>query len=283
VHDAIVAALEMVLRETPWIQRVQSLPPFKAAQGHVASISGQKVEEVRETLEKYNQAPLPQRRFAPSEPFKYPPSAAPEPVIEDDEVPGEGYFSSLRIIGQYQAAYILCQDRDDLVIIDQHAAHERIAFERLKGEFAAAAVESQALLFPETLELTFKDAAALKENLIHMNRLGFSAEEFGGNTWLLHAVPRLLVEKGYVRILNDILEELQSIGKSRPFDDVVEAILARIACHSVVRGSQLLGGREIKALFSQMDASGFSAHCPHGRPVICKFTHAEITKMFKRG
>ena len=282
VHDAIVAALEMVLRKTPWVQRHRVLPPFKA-QGQAASVSGQKVEEVRETLERYNQVPLPQRVFAPPETYKYPPSAAPDRGIEGNEAPGEGYFSSLQVIGQFQAAYILCQDRDDLVIIDQHAAHERIAFERLKGEFAEAAVESQTLLFPETLELTFKDAAALKENLLHINRLGFSAEEFGGNTWLLQAVPRLLIEKGYVRILSDILEELQNIGKSRPFDDVIEAILARIACHSVVRGSRSLGGQEIKALFSQMDSSGFSANCPHGRPVICKFTLAEIAKMFKRG
>jgi DNA mismatch repair protein MutL len=282
VHDAIVAALETVLSATPWIQRYRASTPF-VAQERPASISGRKVEEVRETLERYNQASLPQRVLPPPEPYRLPPSVAPDGATAIADTPPEGYFSSLKVIGQYQAAYILCQDRDDLVIIDQHAAHERIAYERLKGEFAAVAVESQALLFPETLELAFKDAAALKENLLHIRRLGFSAEEFGGNTWLLHAVPRILVAKGYLRILSDILEELQNIGKSRPFDDVIEAILARIACHSVVRGSQLLGGREIHALFSQMDASGFSANCPHGRPVIRKFTHAEIAKMFKRG
>jgi len=193
-----------------------------------------------------------------------------------------GYFSSLSVIGQFNAAYILCQLGTDLVLIDQHAAHERVAFERLKGEFAGKQVDSQGLLFPETVDFSFKESAALKENLEEFARLGFELEEFGGNTWLLKGVPQILAGAEYLRIVRNILEELASLSRSRTFSDVQEDILARIACHSVVRGRRSLTQQEIVALFAQMDRTDFSSNCPHGRPVLQKLTLAEIEKMFKR-
>jgi DNA mismatch repair protein MutL len=282
VHDAIVTAVEMVLREAPWIKRSVFHSPFESPE-QPSSVSSRKVGEVKEVLERYRPGSLPRRVFTQTE---RPKELSFVPGIREKgeaDAGQTGYFSSLSVIGQYLAAYILCQDQEDLVIIDQHAAHERVAFERLKVEFAAGAVESQTLLFPETLDISYKEAAALKKNLHGLSRIGFAVEEFGGNTWVLHAVPRLLNGRDYIRILRDVMEELQNIGKSTPFDDVIEAILARIACHSVVRGRQLLDCREISALFAQMDAADFVAHCPHGRPVIRKITFAEIEKMFRRG
>ena len=203
---------------------------------------------------------------------------APE-VIEETT----GYFSSLSVIGQFNAAYILCQQGTDLVLIDQHAAHERVAFERLKGEFAGKAVDSQGLLFPETMELSFRESAVLLENLDELGRLGFDMEEFGGNTWLLKGVPQILAGTEYLRTIRDILEELGSLSRSRTFSDVQEDILARVACHSVVRGRRTLSQQEIVALFGQMDCTDFSSNCPHGRPVMQRITLAEMEKMFKRG
>ena len=194
-----------------------------------------------------------------------------------------GYFSSLSVIGQYNAAYILCQQGTDLVLIDQHAAHERVAFERLKGEFAGKAVDSQGLLFPETIELSFRESAALLEHVDELARLGFALEEFGGNTWLLKGVPQILSGSENLRVIRDILEELGNLGRSRTFSDVQEDILARVACHSVVRGRRTLTQQEIAALFGQMDQTDFSSNCPHGRPVLQRITLAEMEKMFKRG
>jgi DNA mismatch repair protein MutL len=202
----------------------------------------------------------------------------------DAETAGEaGYYSSLSVIGQFNASYILCQQGTDLVLIDQHAAHERVAFERLKGEFTGKEVDSQGLLFPETMELSFRESAALLENVDELGRLGFALEEFGGNTWLLKGVPQILAGTEYLRIIRDILEELGSLGRSRTFSDVQEDILARVACHSVVRGRRTLTRQEIEALFSQMDGTDFSSNCPHGRPVLQRITLAEMEKMFKRG
>ena len=194
-----------------------------------------------------------------------------------------GYFSSLSVIGQFNAAYILCQQGTDLVLIDQHAAHERVAFERLKGEFAGKAVDSQGLLFPETVELSFRESAALLEHVDELARLGFALEEFGGNTWLLKGVPQILSGSEYLRVIRDILEELGNLSRSRTFSDVQEDILARVACHSVVRGRRTLTQQEIVALFGQMDQTAFSSNCPHGRPVLQRITLAEMEKMFKRG
>jgi DNA mismatch repair protein MutL len=194
-----------------------------------------------------------------------------------------GYFSALAIIGQYNAAYIICQDGVDLLLIDQHAAHERVAFERLKAQFAAQGVESQGLLFPDPLELSFREAAAAKENLAELERCGFVLEDFGGNTWLLKGVPRLLAGADYRGTLRNIIEELLALGKNRVFTNIVEEVLTRIACHSVVRGSHPLTDLEIRALFTQMDATDFSSNCPHGRPVYHRLTLVEVERLFRRG
>ena len=201
-----------------------------------------------------------------------------------EAVPEEkgGYFSSLTVIGQFNASYIVCQAGTELVLIDQHAAHERVAFERLKGEFAGRQVDSQGLLFPETMELSFRESAVLVEHLEELSRLGFALEAFGGNTWLLKGVPQILAGSEYLRTIRDILEELASLSRSRTFTDIQEDILARIACHSVVRGRRTLSAREIAALFGQMDQTDFSSNCPHGRPVMQRLTLAEVEKMFKR-
>lgn len=193
-----------------------------------------------------------------------------------------GYFSSLSVIGQFNASYILCQRDTDLVIIDQHAAHERVAFERLKREFAGRAVDAQCLLFPETIELSFKESAVTVEHLDELSGLGFALEEFGGNTWLLKSVPQIMAGTDYLRILRDILEELGSLSRSRTFTDIQEDILARIACHSVVRGRRPLTPQEVTSLFRQMDETDFSSNCPHGRPVMQAITLTEVEKMFKR-
>lgn len=281
VHDAIQAAVERVLRGTPWVKTPGTSPSPFADAGEASSVNEARVAAVRETLANY-------RPVQPARPlFPVPPPARPEPepaAVEEKVATGGlgGYFSSLTIIGQFNAAYIVCQEGTDLLLVDQHAAHERVAFERLKGEFAQGGVESQGLLFPETVELSFREAAALGENLGEITRLGYELENFGGNTWLLKGVPRLLAGAGYLRTLRDILEEVQSLGKSRSFTDALEDILARIACHSVVRGVHPLTSREIHTLFNQMDATDFSSNCPHGRPVYRKISLGEIERMFKR-
>ncbi|MBJ6802627.1 DNA mismatch repair endonuclease MutL [Geomonas propionica] len=264
--------------------------PVPLAEPAMRSVSDAKVAEIRELLVGYQ--PKPQPPLRPQYHFEAPAHKAEEPALHDtleEPVPAPGpeseppgYFSSLAVIGQFNASYILCQRGPDLVLIDQHAAHERVAFEKLKAEFVGKEVDSQGLLFPETLELSFRESAVLRENLEELRRLGFSFEEFGGNTWLLNAVPQMLSGTDYLRTIRDILEELSSLSRSRTFTDIQEDLLARIACHSVVRGRRTLTTQEIAALFRQMDETDFSSNCPHGRPVMQTLTLVDVEKMFKR-
>jgi DNA mismatch repair protein MutL len=282
VHDAISAAVGKVLSETPWLQPLLIVPAVPDI-GKIKSVLERKVVEVRESVEKYSPSGSLCVNHVSEVSRKEPPPVSSESPVSKKEETSLGYFSSLEIIGQYRAQYILCRDGEDLLIVDQHAAHERIAFEKLKKEFARDSVESQNLLFPETMEFSFREAAAVGENLQKIKQLGFVMEEFGGNTWVLKAVPRLLEKTDYLRVLRNIVEDLQRLGKSSSYEQVIEDILARIACHSVIRGVQSLEAREIAALFSQLDRSGFSSNCPHGRPILVKLCLSEIEKMFKRG
>ncbi|MBI1920240.1 MAG: DNA mismatch repair endonuclease MutL [Geobacter sp.] len=289
-HDAICAAVESILRRTPWIR--EPLPAAASPALPRPSASEQRVAEVRDLLVSYGSMP-PARsgdfrnRGAASENG----AARPEPaaiaplragIDLNEPAEGGGYFSSLTVIGQFQAQYILCQDREALVIIDQHAAHERVAFERLKREFSAGGVAVQKLLFPETLEFTFAEEAALRESLEEICRLGFDLESFGGRTWLLKGSPQLLAGHDHVSTLRDMVCELQEMGKSRKLAEAVDELLSTIACHSVVRGVHALTVPEIRALLLQMDATNFAGSCPHGRPVFRKITLSEIERMFKR-
>lgn len=284
VHDGIQEAVESVLRAAPWVRRQ---PEVVTAEVPVAAAAG--IDRVRESLVRYAAQKTQQQSFPvpppaalyrgqyPASPYGQAEKAAP---VSDQNC--TGYFSALAVIGQFNGSYILCQDGTDLILIDQHAAHERVAFERLKTQYGSTGVESQQLLFPETLELSFSEVAAVREHVAELARIGFSLEEFGGSTWLLKAIPQVLIRGDHLLTVRDILEELHSLGRSRTFADALEDVLARVACHSVVRGTRILGAEEIQALFRQMDATPFSSNCPHGRPVLRTISIAEIERMFKR-
>jgi DNA mismatch repair protein MutL len=193
-----------------------------------------------------------------------------------------GFFSELKILGQYRRSYILAQDGDDLVLIDQHAAHERIGFERLRDQFRQGRVERQALLFPAVLEFDFRESALLKEHLEEFGRLGFDLEPFGGNAFALKAVPRLLGDAEAERLVRDVVGEIALVGKSGLVEDAHDEVFAVMACHSVIRANQSLSQPQIEALLRDMDRVDFKAHCPHGRPVMKRLSLNEVERMFKR-
>ncbi len=297
IHDVIQGGIESAIRSAPWLSDGKGTP----AAASPASAGQEMVSRVREALQSYARTPHRQEAFPRGWTAGHPaggvdrvtasaeapvPVIAPPPPTPQPEEPArgneEGYYGSLTVIGQFNAAYLLCQDGTALVIIDQHAAHERVAFERLRAEYRAGGIERQGLLFPESLELSPAHGATASENEHELIRLGFELEHFGGKTWLLKAVPRHISHLPPARTIQDILDELEGIGRSRSVSDLTEELLATIACHSVVRGRQNLSPAEVRELFRQMDAIDFSSRCPHGRPVITVVTLADIEKMFKR-
>lgn len=193
-----------------------------------------------------------------------------------------GYFSSMEVIGQVAEMYILCQGEDGLVVIDQHAAYERIAFEELKAGYEGKSFKIQELLIPETLDLSPKEASALEEKIEEVRRLGFDLEHFGGRSFVVKAVPSLLGRMGVKEIITDIASDLADLPASRRFESILDDILKRVACHSVVRGRRRMTHEEMRDLLKRMDESGIVPHCPHGRPAHFNIPIAEIEKRFER-
>ena len=291
VHGAVQSALDELLRGAPWQKPVQPLlqAPAPVTRPGVAAT---RVEEVRDALLRYAlREPAPAQPPAQSFPA---PVTAPRPDAPDEPVepvePAQAAaamvenagLALLRIIGQFRSAYIIAEDGEELVIIDQHAAHERILFEELRSGFLAEGCESQSMLFTETVELSPAESAALQENLATVRRLGFDLEAFGGTTWLLSGVPRLLAGQSCQQLLRDILEELASFGSSGLVAEKCDELLTRIACHSAVRGTWRQTPEEMRTLLQRMDRTDFSANCPHGRPAIVRIGLREIEKMFRR-
>lgn len=197
--------------------------------------------------------------------------------------PAKGYFGALRYIGQLARTYLVCESpAGDLVVLDQHAAHERLTFQRLREAWARRDTAGQPFLFPATLELGIADARVLVEWLPQLAQLGFELEPFGGTTFALKAVPAALVGTDYRRVLADLAQELAQTGTTRTFDDAVSDLLATMACHASVRAHQSLAPEEAQALLADLDRTDFASRCPHGRPVVTELSLAELEKKVGR-
>ncbi len=287
VHDFITSAVRDVLRPSGWLKEAgghlepsaalapppnESPPPSAAL---VLDPVRNSRKEVQESLQLYTRAEPPaiDRAFNP-------PQSRPQPAAEAGDTPG--FFSSLRIIGQYRNSYIVCQDGNDLVLVDQHAAHERIGFERLRKQFSSGNIERQSLLFPVVIELDFREADQFAGQIEKLDRLGFEIEHFGGKSFVLKGVPQCLEQGGAEQLVRDIAAETTLIGKSVLAEESLDKVFILMACHGVIRANQALSMPEMKALLKEIDAVDFGAHCPHGRPVMIRQSLSDIEKMFKR-
>lgn len=295
VHDAIQSAVEEVLRSSPWL----AAPPAAAVQepGRIIG-SGQAYRErvaaaaqvslslpPRPAIRQHSAdsgSVTPELQGAPLDQLGVVREVPPPFMPEQHQPEPAGYFTALSVIGQFHSEYILCQSESELVIIDQHAASERVAFQLLKRQCSNGVVESQRLLFPETVELSFSEVAAASRFSQELMRIGFEMEPFGGSTLLVSAIPRLIAQQNAMQLIRDILADLERFDTSAAFTDALENLLSRVACHSVVRGMHQLGQRQIEELLYRMDQTDFAASCPHGRPVSHVVTLAELQKIFKR-
>lgn len=298
VHDFIASAVRETLRPAGWLAapREDSLegdlqpvlpstppsavPPQRAVRSADSLAAGHR-EGVQEALLSYARTGPGKERVAGVGAAQRQTGPFTVPDAESDER-GRGFFSSLEIIGQYRRSYILCQDGEDLLLVDQHAAHERIGFERLRSQFRQGRVERQTLLFPAVLEFDFREAALLKESLAEMAQLGFDLEPFGGKAFALKAIPQLLNDREAERLVRDVAGEIATVGKSGLVEEALDGIFAVMACHGVVRANQSLSPPEISALMRSLDEVDFKAHCPHGRPVMKRLPLSGVERMFKR-
>lgn len=196
--------------------------------------------------------------------------------------PGTVVFSQMRPIGQFQETYILAETGEDLFIIDQHAAHERIFYEKLKHQSQSREFDIQQLLFPVSIELSHREQAVLEDALDMLHQYGLELEPFGGTTYLLKAVPALLTKADYKKLLYDIIDQLSENTNSISIEQKLDEVLILMACHASIRAHQRLQREQIAALFQQMDALPLPYTCPHGRPTVLKITRYELEKKFGR-
>ncbi len=203
------------------------------------------------------------------------------PVRPDDDAE-HGYFSSLTVLGQVLGCYVICASAQGLALIDQHAAHERVAFEKLRAQLAAGNVNRQNLLIPQSVELTAGEMMLVERKLSVLERFGFTLEPFGPSAYAITAAPALLPEGDYRPVVRQMVAELADVNSSAKLRQHLEERLATMACHSVIRANRKLEFDEMRALLRELDQVQFATQCPHGRPVLIEFGRDDLERMFKR-
>ena len=184
--------------------------------------------------------------------------------------------------GQVHENYIIAQTATGMVIVDQHAAHERLVYEKLKNQMAVNGVAAQALLIPEIVELPDGECARLLDVADELARFGLGIEPFGGGAIAIRETPAILGEVNARAMILDVLDELADQGSSNMVQAKVEAILSRVACHGSIRSGRWMRAEEMNALLREMEATPHSGQCNHGRPTYVELKLADIERLFGR-
>jgi DNA mismatch repair protein MutL len=204
------------------------------------------------------------------------------PVVEEaSETPAPDYpLGTAR--GQVHENYIIAQTANGMVIVDQHAAHERLVYEKLKRQMNDNGVAAQALLIPEIVELSANDCARLLELADDLAKLGLGIEAFGGSAIAVRETPAILGTVNARALILDVLDELADGDSSNIVQAKIEAILSRVACHGSIRSGRWMRAEEMNALLREMEATPHSGQCNHGRPTYVELRLADIERLFGR-
>lgn len=221
------------------------------------------------------------RAFAFQAPLQSPGFAeAPAARVEPDPAPQAEALPLGAAKAQLHGLYIIAQTADGLVIVDQHAAHERLVYERLKAQMEGHGIAAQALLIPEIVDLSPTDTARLTDLAPELARFGLEIEPFGGAAICVRATPAILGSCAAAPLLKDILDEVE--GEPLSLKTRIDAILSRMACHGSIRHGRPMRGEEMNALLREMEATPLSGQCNHGRPTFVELKLADIERLFGR-
>lgn len=197
------------------------------------------------------------------------------------EMPSADYPLGLARV-QLHETYIVAQNQDGIVIVDQHAAHERLVYERMKQQIAQEGIKTQPLLIPELVELGEDAAARLIERQQEIAELGLIIDDFGSGTIVVREVPALFGDGDVQGLIRDMADELEAFGQALKLRDKLEEICGTIACHGSVRAGRRLNHDEMNALLRQMEATPYSGQCNHGRPTYVELKLSDIERLFGR-
>ena len=303
VQGAIHRVVSEALRLTPWLRHRPPVAPEGARAGAEGdpwspaettppSVAAEEVAGLLATAKEVGLragalAPLPglNRAFD----FPSPPSG---PVTSDlaglggetasPEAPA-GYFGRLRYIGQHARTYLLCEaPGGSLVVIDQHASHERLLFHRLREAHRARQLAVQPLLVPQLVTLPPGPARALEAGQAELRAIGLELEPFGGDTFAVKGAPAILGGSELAGLVADLGRQLERFGGESALEEALHDVLATVACHAAVRAHQELSDAEARALLDGLDAIDYKARCPHGRPVVFELPLVELERRVGR-
>lgn len=204
------------------------------------------------------------------------PAQAPELFHEDPAL------SLPKIIGQFRDSYILAEQEGDLLLIDQHVAHERILYDRIMNELDSGAVERQALLVPIMVELSPQQAVVMEKMMPHIQRFGFDLDPFDGNTYMIREVPVSVSGENLERLVPELVDRLQGVRNDSMMEAIIDHFAATKACKAAVKINMRLTPEKMRHLLERLWASSSPLFCPHGRPIILRFKNDEIERNFLR-
>jgi len=290
IAELIRSAIHKMLQDAPWI---------KSYQGRAGNTeTGTRYSDLENTNSK-------ERAFSEENINIQRPSSGSAMQIEDRTAPARhighefrlsddkdreetifekgGLYSSLKIIGQIKELYIVCASQNGIVLVDQHAAHERINYEKLKRAYLEKkGLEVQELLVPQVVELPPYESSLIKRHTGDFEALGIRIEDFGDNSFLVRSVPALLKNADCSSLVKDVISEIAGGGREESISDKIDLVIATMACHSSIRAKFELSLEEMRALLKELDRMEFPHACPHGRPVAQELSYYEIERMFKR-
>ncbi|MFP3981312.1 MAG: DNA mismatch repair endonuclease MutL [Desulfobacterales bacterium] len=258
-------------------QQVQ--PPWEAPDFQASATSAQaSISEPRSTYAAAAESANTVKSAAPA--TEQPRRPEPQPQTE---MFSHGFFSEAIVLGQFRNTYIICEKLDELLLVDQHAAHERIVYERLSGlRKSSDTTAMQRLLMPETVELRYREAPAMEQLLPELNAVGFEIEHFGGETFVVKAVPDVLAEREIAPLVTDLADTAGNFGTAPDMTRLVDQCLILMACHGAIRANQALTEKEMTALLKQLDSCDNPFYCPHGRPTLIRWSLPYLEKNFRR-
>lgn len=218
-----------------------------------------------------------------SETFRHPSTPLTGPYkrqISDEQsvVPPLGFA-----LAQLGGAYVLAENKDGLIIVDMHAAHERLNYERLKNEYEALDLQVQTLLVPYVFYVSAEEAEVAIAHQDLLSGLGFDVSLAGDNSLSIRSIPRILKECDIEKLIADVIADLIEHGSSARVEQIRNELLATVACHSAIHANQQLSLPEMDALLRQMETTGLSGYCSHGRPTWNQITMKELDRLFYRG
>ncbi|MGA2958932.1 MAG: DNA mismatch repair endonuclease MutL [Thermodesulfobacteriota bacterium] len=256
VHRSVIRSVRGMLEKTPWLKE----PP------------GQRGNELRESFDLY-----PHGEGKTSFPVSWPQAFR----VESGTAAREP-SSTFSFLGQIQQTYLTFSSPEGLLLVDQHAAHERILLEKLLTRFSQGALPKQPLLLPEVMDLPAEEAKIVEDHLADLARMGFEMEPSGRRTFWVKSTPEILADREPMKTLKEMIKEISSWGRDADLQRSFDPLLKMMACRGAIQAYRPMGREEAQSLLADLQNCTYPSHCPHGRPTLIKITLTELEKMFGR-